>query len=220
METIGERIRKIREQVGITQIELSKTLGYDNNTLVSNWERDTKNISDRSIRKIAQALNVEFQYLKFGKKQDPFTHAEPVSQMIPLLEISHVSAGTFAALLTLDHEPNTFSIPLNFLPARCHDMPLSEIQKKYFVFTVKGDSMFPRMHEGDKLVIEKTDTFEGLKIGDMVIVINAADEIVVKKLKKKNGVYTLESINPAYPDIEIQPDSRAVGKVLGSWAQY
>lgn len=78
---------------------------------------------------------------------------------------------------------------------------------------VSGDSMEPTFYNGD-IVIFKKDIEVGL--GEIGIFQNKnTGEALVKRLKKKNGVYVLESDNHIFPDIEIKSNEIVCcGKVV------
>lgn len=90
------------------------------------------------------------------------------------------------------------------------NVPLTdESRKADFIIRVSGDSMEPKFHDGDKLLILKTQT---LDVGDIgVFVLNG--ESYVKKL----GSSKLISINPAYGDIKFNKYDTifVAGKVIG-----
>lgn len=55
--TIGNNIRKYREQNGLTQIQLAEMLGLKNSR-ISNWEQGANNPPADIIAKLCVALNV------------------------------------------------------------------------------------------------------------------------------------------------------------------
>ena len=61
--TIGERIRQRREELGITQEELARRLGYKSRTAISNVEKNKEDLTSTRIRKFAEALEVSPGYL-------------------------------------------------------------------------------------------------------------------------------------------------------------
>lgn len=56
--TVGERIKQIREELGISQEELAIKIGLKGKSSVCKIEKAGDNISTRSIKKYANALNV------------------------------------------------------------------------------------------------------------------------------------------------------------------
>ena len=78
---------------------------------------------------------------------------------------------------------------------------------------VKGDSMEPTFYDGDTVVLKKDVE---VSLGEIGVFINkSTGESYVKRLKKKNGVYVLESDNHIFMDIEIKTDEIvSCGKVI------
>lgn len=60
---IGERIRKRRESLGMTQSELARAVGYTSRSTINKIERDGRGISQDKIVAIAKALKVTPSYL-------------------------------------------------------------------------------------------------------------------------------------------------------------
>ena len=61
--TIGERIKEIRTQKGLSQEELAKRMGYKTRSAVCQVERNGNNITSDRIEAFANALNVSVQTL-------------------------------------------------------------------------------------------------------------------------------------------------------------
>lgn len=61
--TVGERIKNRRKELGMTQIELAKKMGYKDNTSVSHAETCGNNIQVTKIAKFARYLDCSFNYL-------------------------------------------------------------------------------------------------------------------------------------------------------------
>lgn len=60
---IGKRIRKRREELGITQAELAIKLGYKDKSSISKIEKESNDIYQSDVLKFAQALGTSVQYL-------------------------------------------------------------------------------------------------------------------------------------------------------------
>ena len=60
----GQRLKKLREEKGISQSQLAKKLGYVNNGYISDIERGEFVPSDKKLQRIAKALDVPFSQLK------------------------------------------------------------------------------------------------------------------------------------------------------------
>ena len=96
-------------------------------------------------------------------------------------------------------------------------------QGDYFALQIKGDSMEPRIKEGDVVIVRKQPDVES---GEVAIVLVNGDEATIKKVQKFNGGINLVPSNPAYEvktysndDIESLPVS-IIGKVVGLRAKF
>lgn len=67
---------------------------------------------------------------------------------------------------------------------------------EYFALKIKGDSMEPRMKDGDVVIVRKQNNADD---GDIVIATVNGDDATCKVLKKyENGDVALLSLNPSY----------------------
>lgn len=93
----------------------------------------------------------------------------------------------------------------------------------FFGLQIKGDSMEPRMQEGDVVIVRKQDTAD---TGDIAIVLVNGDEATVKKIKiLKDGIMLIPFNNKYDPweytveDIEKMP-VKIIGKVIELRAKF
>lgn len=63
MAEIGKRIRSKREELGITQEELAKMLGYKNKSTIAKIENGTNDITQSKVLEFASALHTTVAYL-------------------------------------------------------------------------------------------------------------------------------------------------------------
>lgn len=96
-------------------------------------------------------------------------------------------------------------------------------QGDYFALQIKGDSMEPRIKEGNVVIVRKQPDVES---GEVAIVLVNGDEATIKKVQKFNGGINLVPSNPAYEvktysndDIESLPVS-IIGKVVELRAKF
>lgn len=66
METTGDRIKKIREKMGLTQEKLSESCAMSKGFL-SDVENNKRNISSQKLLSIANALGASLEYLLRGE---------------------------------------------------------------------------------------------------------------------------------------------------------
>lgn len=61
--TIGERIKQLRTDLGITQEELAQSVGYSSRSTINKIEAGDRKINQDTITLFAKALNVSPAYL-------------------------------------------------------------------------------------------------------------------------------------------------------------
>lgn len=85
-------------------------------------------------------------------------------------------------------------------------------KETHFYLKVKGDSMEPKISEGDlALVLKQSD----VDSGDLAIVLVGEEEGVIKKIVKKPNSIELHSFNPYYPTRVFVGKEMAYIKILG-----
>lgn len=84
----------------------------------------------------------------------------------------------------------------------------AQVRNADFGVPVRGDSMEPKFHDGDILLISMSERVEE---GDIALVTMDGSGYV-----KKIGHGELLSLNPKYPPIHMTDDTRINGKVVGS----
>lgn len=70
MTTIGERIKKRREELNMTQAELARILGYKSRTSVYKMELGERGLPQKKIKQIAEALHTTPEYI-MGWEEKP-----------------------------------------------------------------------------------------------------------------------------------------------------
>lgn len=175
---IGDRIRALRTNSGMTQVELAYKLNISNSTL-SQYESGARTPSDDMKLKIAALFQVSTDYLLSG------TSASTVSTKskgvrIPVLGEVRAGYPVEAVENIIDYEEI--------------DEELAR-HGEYFALRIKGDSMEPRFTEGDVVIVRKQQTADS---GDIVVALVNGDSATIKKLKRHQNGITLVASNPAY----------------------
>lgn len=93
----------------------------------------------------------------------------------------------------------------------------------FFALRIKGNSMEPRMKEGDVVIVRKQSDVDS---GEIAIIMVNGDEATIKKVQKFNGGINLIPSNPTYDiitytnkEIEELP-VRCLGKVVELRAKF
>ena len=82
MSTIGNRIRKRREQLDLSQDELAKRLGFKSRSSINKIELDERNLTQSRIKAIADALETTPSYIMGWDELDEQVDLEKLRQDI------------------------------------------------------------------------------------------------------------------------------------------
>lgn len=87
-------------------------------------------------------------------------------------------------------------------------------KEDYFVLRVKGESMYPRLLDGDTILCKRCSSVDS---GSLAVVLYDGEEATVKKVNYINGQNWLEliPINPEYPTKRIEGADLEQCRVLG-----
>lgn len=221
---MGQKIKKIREEKGMTLEELGNKVGVGKST-VRKWENGMiANMRRDKISKLANALECSPSYLMGWEN-----NSDSILQTLSENEIASLKAD----MLELKK-----GIKIPVLGNVAAGIPIfatenyiasEEIPKelaatgKFFGLRIKGDSMSPRIMEGDIVIVKQQDDAES---GDIVIVLINGDSATCKRLMKYQEGISLISFNPSYEpmtfsnkDIEEKP-IKIIGKVVENRQKY
>ena len=174
---IGDRIRALRTNAGMTQVELANKLNISNSTL-SQYESGARTPSDDMKLKIAALFQVSTDYLLSGTTNTVNSKTKGVQ--IPVL--GEVRAGY--PMETVE----------NIIDYEEIDEEMAR-RGEFFALRIKGDSMEPRFVEGDVVIVRKQETADS---GDIVVALVNGDSATIKKLKRHQNGITLVPSNAAY----------------------
>ena len=200
--TIGDRVKLLRQKKKMTQLELAEKLGYKSKSSVAHIENG-RDIPRSMVVTLADILDTTPSYL-MGWEDDKPADALTVLptekiHMIPVFGSVAAGFGAYASSDILEY------IPL-YIENDC------DVENTICI-TVKGQSMYPKIEEGDRIVVRRQDSVDNGRIAVVMI----GDEAVVKRVECEQNRLTLISINPEYPPRVIEgkdlEDVRIVGLV-------
>lgn len=175
------RLKECIEKSGLTYMELEKKTGIAKSSIQRYANGSTKKIPIDAIQAIAKAVDVPATYI-MGWEQNVTPLSSDNVFMRPLYE--SVAAG-FGA-------PAVNQI-ISYIPTYINNVSEKD---KYIWVRVQGDSMFPKIEDGDKILIRLQDSVDSGQIG---VVLIDGEEAVVKKINYGDNWIELESFNPYYP---------------------
>ena len=207
--TVGERIKYMRERLKISQTDFAARMGVSKQTLYKYENNIVTNIPSDKIESVAEICSVSPAYLMgWEPNVEPAKIAEKGSVSIPVL--GRVAAGI--PIEAIEDIIDTEEIPKKLAQTG-----------KFFGLMIKGDSMEPRMAEGDVVIVRQQDDAES---GDIVIAAVNGTDATCKRIRKYRDGIELISINPAYApmfftnaEIEEKP-IRILGKVVELRAKF
>ncbi len=183
---VGERIRYLRNKLGITQDELAQKVGYKSRSSINKIEMGIRDITQSAIVAFSKALNVTPAYLMGWEDENVESNIEilPNSKvhMIPVFETVSAGFGTYADNCIVDYMP--------LFIANVSDVP------DMMCIRVSGDSMYPKIEDGDTIVVRRQPCVDN---GQIAVVLIDGEEGVVKKINAGENFIELISINPMYP---------------------
>lgn len=197
------RLKELRIKNGYKSQKQLADILFVNQTAVSQWERGATIPSAPILKKLSQIYGVSIDYILGAKDSPP-----EESFMVPVL--GDVAAG----------------IPIEAIQDIVDYEELDRAMTgagEYFGLRLKGDSMEPRMRDGDVVIVRKQSDAE---TGDIVVAMVNGDSATVKKLKKGPSGITLIPNNPAfdpmfYSNEEIvQLPVRILGRVVELRAKF
>ena len=195
---LGEKIKELRKNKGILQKELADRLSVGKST-VAMWETNKREPDIDTIMKISKILDVSVDEL-LGKNE-PESNAQLLPseyiRMIPCFESASAGFGTDAQNRIIE------LIPIYIV----NEQEAAET----ICIIVRGDSMHPRIEDGDIVQVHKQDIAE---TGDIVVILDGDEAFVKRFIHGKNGVI-LESFNPAYPPMKFTKEESNRLRIVG-----
>lgn len=219
---ISEIIRSLRKKNKFTQQELSERVGVARTTVVA-WENGLFEPEGENLIKLAKSLNVSVGNLLgeteiqtgISGTQKTLSNVATINEamMIPVVT-DDVSAccgkGSIYA------EDVKWEI-VGYYPMDPNDLIGYTWQtQKFGIIRASGDSMEPRIYDGDRIV------FAGeveLQNGDIAVLLWDGRLMIRGVIFNRDDSITLRALNKGYDDITMQPgeDERLciLGKMLG-----
>lgn len=197
---MSEKIKARRQELGLTLEKVGDYVGVGKST-VRKWEQgEIANMRRDKIARLAEVLKVTPAYLMGWKEHN--------NLLVPVL--GEVAAGypMYANEDIVDYEEIS---------------PEMAAQGEHFGLRIKGNSMEPRICDGDVVIVRKQTDVD---TGDTAVVLVNGDSAAVKRIKKSSDGLMLCPTNPNYEpmfynldDIEKLP-VQVIGRVVELRAKY
>lgn len=219
-------IKQLRLDHNYGQLELAQALNVSKSTIAM-WETGKRYPSKSIYEKLANFFSVNMDYLygrsEFKTKEEMLQHFDNVCD-IPALQsdVFRLEKGMKIPVLGDVAAGAPIFAEENYIGSEEISEELASTGE-FFALRIHGDSMSPRISEGDIVIIRQQDDADS---GDIVIVLIDDDSATCKRLMKYQEGISLISFNPAYKpmtfsnkDIEEKP-IRIIGKVVENRQKY
>ena len=172
---VVELVKKLTEEQNMSMSELSRRVGIAKSA-ISRYFNGTRELPLNKIGDFASVLHTTPDYL-LGIDYEP---PKPQGLQIPVLGTVAAGIPISAVEDILDYE----EVPQSW-----------ESQGEFFALRIKGDSMQPKMDDGDVVIVRQQSDANS---GDTVIALVNGDDATCKKLQKTENGIMLVSTNPNY----------------------
>lgn len=172
-------LKMLRTKKGVYQKDVAEYLGVDRTTYVK-YERGDSQPGHDMLLKLSEYFNTSIDEILGNSKQ---TTSKRIGVQIPVLGKVQAGIPIDAIEEILDYEEIT---------------PEMAARGDYFALQVRGDSMMPRMLDGDVVIVRQQPDCDS---GDIAIVLVNGYEATVKRIKKTRDGITLIPLNTAYDPI-------------------
>ena len=201
---LGQKIRRLRMNLNLSQEELAKRVGYmspSSRTTINKIETGQRNVSSTMLARFANALGVDVMtFFAYGTEEDDPapTNAVPIAPKahlrIPL--VGQIACGT--PILAAENIEEM----LPDLPGVHADMALR----------CRGDSMIGAgIYNGDIAYIR----LQPIVDNGSIVAVRIGDEATLKRYTFDGTKMILKSENKAYPEMVYQGTALADVKILG-----
>ena len=233
---IGENIKRYRLQNGWTQQELGAKIGISKNA-IGNYEKGFRSPKKDTMFDLANAFNISIDDLFPPIQNSSSSNTSQIQSIYDELNPPRQNKVLTYAEKQLKEQRNEEETKINEVSEAIqlyrydyYDHPASAGTGQYlndvrverielpvdidadFVIPIKGDSMEPDYHDGDLVFIQTS-----VDLNDGVIgVFNYNGDAYIKQLVIDKEQAYLHSLNPAYKDMPITPetDFRIIGEVV------
>lgn len=203
--TVGERIKAMREQLGMSQVDFAISMNVSKQTLYKYENNIVTNIPSDKIEAAAKICNVSPAYLMgWEREKNPNTN-KVLTNIFPLEQKRFPMLGEVAC-----------GIPKYTNEDRESYVMAGTDIKADFCLKASGDSMVgARILDGDIVFVRKQDMVENGEIA--AVVVNNDSDATLKRLYyyREKGLLILKPENPAYEDLIFQGEELNQVHILG-----
>lgn len=208
---LGDNIKYLRLKQGLTQDFIADKLGYKSYTTIQKWESGVSEPPVKKLRELASIFNIDMDDLASKDLKNENNNDSEQKRLGKTINVlGRVAAG----------------IPINAITEIIDTEEISEDMAKtgdFFALQIQGDSMEPKISNGDVVIVRQQDDAE---TGDTVIALINGDDAVCKRLRKYKEGLELISTNPSYAPLYFDEETiknkpvKIIGKVVELRAKF
>lgn len=207
--SVLDKIALLLQKSNQTQKNLTDYLGISNNVF-TDWKSGRNKSYTKHLPKIAEFFGVSVDYLlgrENSREESLPNNMQPV-EIVRYPVIGRITAG-YTGLAVEEYTGDYIEVPSYIM--RGHK------KEDFFVLEIQGDSMSPKLLNGDRVLVERCDSVDS---GTIVVLLYNGSESTVKQVRYVAGEDWLElvPVNPDYPVKRIEgPDlerCRVLGKIV------
>lgn len=173
----SQQIKNLRKERKLSQSRLARDLQVTQQA-VGKWETGKSTPDSDTLRKIAEYFGTSVDFLLGVNKTIKNAVSFAPDFAIPIIGTVKAGYNSFA-----------FNDDYGVEYANVRD------PENYFYLIVKGDSMEPRIKDGDLALVHKQNT---LNDGDLGVIVYGDNEGTLKRFVKKGEMIILQPFNPEY----------------------
>lgn len=177
-------LQKLLDERGITATDVARETGISRSSM-TDWKKGRSTPKYEKRKKIADMFDVTVDYLDgvspfpYGEEKNFEVCSESNTVTIPIL--GRVPAG----------------IPIEAVTDRIGEIEIARPRgdDKYWALKVKGDSMYPKILDGDIVIFREQQSCEN---GDICVVRVNGTDATLKKVVKNGDSIILQPLNPDF----------------------
>lgn len=200
----SEILRSLRKAKGLTQRELAGHLGVTQQ-MVAKWEKGQSTPGPDQLTRMAELLEVSTDTL-LGRVVGLETRPASAYGQCRIPVVGTVKAGYGALAFEEDYGSEYASV---------------KDPDSYFYLVVRGDSMEPRIQDGDLALVHRQPVLDS---GDLGVLIYGEGEGTLKRYVRRGNAVVLQPFNPDYEELVLRGEEleqlHVVGKVIKTVTQW
>lgn len=178
METMGDRIKRLRNENNLTQEELGNRVGLKRAAINKCEKGNVENMKRSVIEKMSSVFEVSPSYLMALDESNNIS--VETDNEIPLPYLGTVAAGLFEESIS---DYDTMKVPVNIIKEEPED---------YYILKANGDSMNKIIANGHYVVVQDfTKVSDPVFTSNDIVIVKNGSEFTMKKVRRTDTMIHL-----------------------------